>query len=61
MTTLKKTIFYNYKIISIAFGPEYPSFIHYNLLLCTDSNFISIKRHMTFLQVFPMLRQSQRI
>lgn len=63
MTTLKKNlIIYNYKNLSIAFGPEYTLFIHYNFLLCTDSIFISLKRHMTFfLQVIPMLRQSQRI
>lgn len=52
MSTLKKLIIYNYNNISIAFGPEYPSFIHYNFLLCTDSNCISLKRYMTFFTGF---------
>lgn len=48
----KNLTIYNYKNISIAFGPEHPSFIHYNFLECTDSNFISLKRHMTFFYRF---------
>lgn len=48
----KNLIIHNYKNISIAFGPEYPLFIHYNCLSCTDSIFISLKRHMTFFTGF---------